>query len=63
MIENKELMYCKSLGLDKVLIDCDESNIASAKTMLKCGAVFDRKVYNTLDDGSLEILHQYWIYL
>lgn len=57
------LEFCKSLDLNKVLIDCDEANIASAKTMIKCGAIFDRKQIIPLSEGGVEILHQYWIYL
>jgi predicted acetyltransferase len=57
------LEFSKNLGLDKVLIDCEESNIASAKTMIKCGAIFDRKQIIPLPDGEIEILHQYWINL
>lgn len=60
---NLALEFCKSLGLDKVLIDCEEKNIASAKTMIKCGAIFDRKQTVTHPDGKIETLNQYWIYL
>ena len=57
------LEFCKELGLDKVLIDCNDANIASAKTMLKCGAIFDREQKIPLDDGGVETIHQYWINL
>lgn len=60
---NLALQFCKELGLDKVLIDCNETNIASAKTMIKCGAIFDRKQNLPLPDGGVETIHQYWIYL
>ncbi len=57
------LEFCKELGLDKVLLDCDETNIASEKTMIKCGAIFDRNQDIPLPDGGVETVHQYWIYL
>lgn len=57
------LEFCKKLGLNKVLLDCEESNIASAKTMLKCGAIFDKRQINPLPGGGVETLHKYWIYL
>lgn len=57
------LEFCKELGLDKVLIDCNDTNIASAKTMIKCGAIFDREQNLPLSDGGVETIHQYWIYL
>lgn len=57
------LEFCKELGLDKVLLDCDETNIASEKTMIKCGAIFDRNQDISLLDGGVETVHQYWIYL
>lgn len=60
---NLALEFCRSLGLHKVLIDCDKTNIASAKTMIKCGAIFDREINIPQSDGGVETLHQYWIYL
>ncbi len=57
------LEFCKELGLDKVLLDCDETNIASEKTMIKCGGIFDRKQPIYHSNGEVEIVHQYWIYL
>ena len=60
---NLALEFCKDLGLDKVLIDCDETNIASEKTIIKCGGVFDRKQTIYHSDGEVEVVHQYWIYL
>jgi len=60
---NLALEFCRSLGLDKVLLDCDETNIASEKTMMKCGGVFDRNQPIHHPNGEVEIVHQYWIYL
>ncbi len=53
------LIEAKKLGLDRVLITCDKSNIASAKTILKNGGVLENEL--RLDDG--EIVQRYWIEL
>ncbi len=50
------LGYCKEIGLKRVLLTCDKSNIASAKTIKNCSGIFE---YETLQDG--EILQRYWI--
>ena len=60
---NLALEFCRSLGLDKVLLDCDETNIASEKTMIKCGGIFDRNQFIRHTNGDIEKVHQYWIYL
>jgi predicted acetyltransferase len=57
------LDFCREIGLDRVLIDCNDTNIASAKTMIKCGAIFDREQKLPLPGGGVETIHQYWIYL
>ncbi len=53
------LARCKVLGLDKVLLTCDRNNIASARTILRCGGVFECEAPE--QDG--ERLHRYWIAL
>ena len=50
------LDVAKGMGIDKVLLTCDKDNTASAATMVKCGGVFESKVF---DDG--EPVHRYWI--
>lgn len=52
------LDICKEKGMDKVLITCDKSNIASSKTMLKNGALLENEVQE--DD---KIVQRYWITL
>jgi predicted acetyltransferase len=37
------LLKAKEIGLEKVMLTCDENNIASAKTMEALGAIFKRK--------------------
>ena len=53
------LEYCKKIGLEKVLLTCDKSNIASAKTIIKCSGVFENE--QKQNDG--EYLQRYWIVL
>lgn len=36
------LLEAKKIGLDKVMLDCETSNIASSKTMASLGGVLDR---------------------
>lgn len=50
------LKYAKSIGLDKVLVVCDEVNTASEKTILKCGGVLEDK-----RQGKNEIVKRFWI--
>lgn len=38
------LEKAKELGLEKILITCDKNNIASAKTIEKCGGIFEKKI-------------------
>lgn len=51
------LEYCKKIEVDKVLVTCDKSNLASAGTIIKCGGVFESE---TVQDDS-EPLQRYWI--
>lgn len=47
---------CRELGLERVLMVCDKSNIASARTIIKNGGVLENEVQV---DG---VVHQrYWI--
>ena len=51
------LAYCKEIGLEKVLLTCDKSNYASAKTITNCGGIFESESLQS--DGQL--LQRYWI--
>lgn len=51
------LIECKKLGMDKVLITCNKSNIASAKTIIKNGGILE----NEIKDFDGEIIQRYWI--
>ena len=54
----KGLEFCKSIGLDKVLITCNKDNIGSKKTILNSYGVLNNKVY--LEDENIYI-ERYWI--
>ncbi len=50
------LVWCRNFGLNKVLITCKKENIASAKTILANGGVFESEAQN----GELTML-RFWI--
>lgn len=50
---------CKKLGLSRVLITCHNKNIASAKVMLKNGAVME----NEISDSGGDVVQRYFIEL
>lgn len=52
------LDFCKSIGISRVLITCNDYNIPSAKTIEKAGGVLENKIINP-DSGELE--RRYWI--
>ena len=54
------LIHCKSIGLNKVLLTCEENNIGSKKTILKNGGIYEKTVFCESDDVNLE---RYWIEL
>lgn len=52
------LPYCKSIGLDRVLIACEPGNPASRRTILANGGVYECTVHEPGEDIDLE---RYWI--
>ncbi len=50
------LEKCRERGLEKVLVTCSRGNLASERTILACGGVFEREVRV---DG--EWIRRYWI--
>ena len=52
------LNFCKSIGIDRVLITCNDYNTASAKTIEKVGGVLENKIINPVN-GELE--RRYWV--
>lgn len=51
--------YCRKIGLEKVLLMCDKSNIASSKTIINCSGIFEGEEKQV--DGSF--VQRYWITL
>lgn len=56
---NLALEKAKDLGLKKVLITCDDDNLASAKVMENNGFILHDKVLNDID-GSSVLTRRYW---
>ena len=55
------LQFCKEeMGLDKVLITCDDDNIGSIKVIENNGGILENKVINPLDRGVVTT-RRYWI--
>lgn len=54
----QNLINCKQYGLDKVLVTCDFDNIASKKTIIANGGIFEKEI---MVDG--DRIERYWIQL
>ena len=54
------LDFCRELGIEKVLITCDEDNIGSEKTILSGGGVYKSTVY---DEEEKVNIKRFWIEL
>lgn len=52
------LMEAKKLGLDRVMLSCDASNVASYRSILGLGGVLERC---EVDPNDGELTHVYWI--
>jgi predicted acetyltransferase len=50
------LEECRKLGIDRVLMVCDKTNIGSAKTIMNNGGVLENEI---IVDGITE--QRYWI--
>ena len=51
------LIECKKLGINKVLMICDKTNVGSAKSIIKNGGVLENEVVD--DNGKTQ--QRYWI--
>jgi len=61
MMLSVSLEYCrKELSLEKVLVTCDEDNLASIRVIEKCGGILENRYIS--NDG-LELKRRYWIKL
>lgn len=52
--------FCRSIGLDKILVCCLNNNVGSRKTILTNGGIYDGTVYN---ESKNKYLERYWINL
>ena len=52
------LQECKKLGMDNVLMDCDKTNIGSAKSIINNGGILENEIYI-----NNEFVQRYWISL
>lgn len=55
-ILRQSLIYTRVLGIERVLITCDDRNVASARTIESCGGALE----GVVDDGR-RLLRRYWI--
>ena len=54
----QNLINCRNRGLDKVLIVCDSDNIASEKTIIANGGIFEKEI--CVDNNTMK---RFWINL
>ena len=52
------LLEAQKMGIDKVMVDCVDTNEASKKVIKSLGGVFEREVY---EENKKVTLHNYWI--
>lgn len=57
------LDFCRKIGLERVLLDCQADNIASEKTIRKCGGIFAGEAQVPGDDDQPERIRRFWIAL
>ncbi|MBT2216981.1 GNAT family N-acetyltransferase [Virgibacillus dakarensis] len=57
LILAEALKKCKELGIDRVLVTCDEDNIGSAKVVIRNGGIEDESFADT--DGTVK--RRFWI--
>jgi len=55
---NEALVFCKTIGLDNIIVSCDKSNIASANVIKNCGGILDAEFYS---DTFNEVIQKYII--
>lgn len=54
------LVYCRSLGLDRIMITCDDDNPPSWKLLERAGAVLDETFFDAEHDA---LVRRYWLAL
>ena len=56
---SQALDICRQMGIDRVLMVCDKTNIGSARSIQKNGGILENEIVN--DEGGVE--QRYWITL
>ncbi len=56
-ILRQSLIVARSVGVERALITCDDTNIASAKTIERCGGILE----GTFTEESGNVVRRYWI--
>ena len=56
LIVSLALKECRKLGIDKVLMTCDKTNVASRRTIINNGGILE----NEVSDGD-EVVQRFWI--
>ncbi len=54
----QNLQNCRTLGISRVLITCHADNIASEKTILALGGIFEKEI-----EANGHLMKRYWIAL
>lgn len=54
----QSLLYCKTLGLSKILVTCGDSNEASWRVIESFGGSLENRIYDTEED---EMIRRYWV--
>ena len=54
------LLFCREIGLDKILITCIDGNIGSEKTILANGGIYESTVHEPIENVDLK---RFWITL
>lgn len=57
-ILRQSLVIARSVGIERVLLTCDDGNVASACTIERCGGVLENRITDP-DDGVVKL--RYWI--
>jgi len=57
------LQVCREFGEEKVLLTCDQENVASRKTITKNGGTLENEIADDIGLGECGIIQRYWITL
>ncbi|MBR5226401.1 MAG: GNAT family N-acetyltransferase, partial [Clostridia bacterium] len=57
------LPICREFGEERVLLTCDQDNLASKRTILKNGGVMENAVEADVGLSACGVIERYWIQL